>query len=93
MTKSAVASEKPANKPRTCAAGEPGKLYTVRHYDGFDHNWIDILAGVPYEEARKLWDERTEGGTKTTRFDDIDYYDIFEADTKMVFSDYAAGVR
>jgi hypothetical protein len=85
--------EKPVLEPRTCTAGEPGKLYTVRLYDGFDHNWLDIEAGVLYEEARRVWDERTKEGTEKTRFDDIDYFDIFEADTKMVFSDYAAGVR
>jgi hypothetical protein len=79
--------------PKTCSQGEPGKLYTVRHYDGFDNNWIDLLENVPYEEARKFWDERTEDGTKTTRFSDIDYYDIFESDTKMRYSNYASGVK
>ena len=82
-----------AKPPKTCAHGEPGKLYTVRHYDGFDNNWIDILESVPYTEARKLWDEKTAGGTQTTRYDDIDYYDIFESDTKMRYSDYFSGVE
>ena len=88
-----AASEKPVNQPHTCTKGEPGKLYTVRHYDGFDNNWIDILAKVSYEEARRRWEEETEGGTKLTRFDDIDYYDIFDAGTKMIFSDYIGDPR
>jgi len=86
-------SGKSVNKPKTCTVGEPGKLYTVRLYDGFDYNWIDIEAKVPYEEARRIWEEKTEGGTCKTRFDDIDYYDIFEADTKMLYSDYSAGAQ
>jgi len=85
--------EKPVNKPKTCAAGLPGKLYTVRLYDGFDNNWIDIEANVSYEVARRVWEESTEGGTCKTRFANIDYYDIFEAVTKMLYSDFAAGDR
>jgi hypothetical protein len=81
---------KPALEPKTCATGKPRKLYTVRLYDGFDHNWIDIEAGIPYEDARLAWNEYTKGGTEKTRYEDIDYFDIFEADTKMVFSDYIA---
>lgn len=85
-------SEKSSVEPKTCSAGVPGKLYTVRHYDGFDNNWIDIKADVPYEVARQVWDDHTKGGTENTRFEDIDYFDIFEADTKMIFSDFSAGV-
>ena len=85
--------EKPVLGPKTCAVGEPGKLYTVRLYDGFDNNWLDIKADTPYEEARRVWDEETKGGTEKTRYNDIDYYDIFEADTKMLYSDFASGAR
>lgn len=75
-------------EPYHCAVGDYSKLYTVRHYDGFDNDWIDILANVLYAEARKCWDKSTKFGTELTRFSDIDYYDIFEADTKMKFSNY-----
>ena len=74
-------------EPSHCAVERPGQLYTVRHYDGFDNDWIDILANVPYLEARKCWNESTKFGTELTRFNDIDYYDIFESDTRMVFRD------
>jgi hypothetical protein len=80
-------------EPHTCFRGEAGKLYTVRHYDGFDNNWIDVLENVSYEEARELWDDRTAKGTKNTRFSDIDYYDIYEADTKMIFTNYVGDPR
>jgi hypothetical protein len=75
-----------AVQPATCAKGEPDKLYTVRLYDGFDNIWIDVLPNVLYAEARKEWDDRTLNGTEKTRFSNIDYYDIFLADTKMLYS-------
>ena len=76
-----------AVQPATCAKGEPDKLYTVRLYDGFDNIWVDVLPNVLYAEARKEWEDRTLNGTQKTRFSDIDYYDIFLADTKMLCSD------
>jgi hypothetical protein len=85
--------DKVALEPKTCATGVPGKLYTVRLYDGFDNNWIDLKSRVDYEEARRVWNEETKGGTEKTRFDDIDYYDIFEADTKMLYSDYVMSAQ
>ena len=38
------------------------------------------------EEATKVWNEYTKDGTKNTCFDDIDYYEIFPADTIMHYS-------
>jgi hypothetical protein len=76
-----------ANQPSHCTTGEPGELYTVRLYDGFDYEWMDILTGVPYEEARELWDLKTNNGTEKTRYNDIDYYDIFPANTQMLHSE------
>ena len=62
-------------------------LFVVRLYDGFDNQWIDVSKPVNKEEANKIWLEKTKGGTKQIRFSDIDYYRIFPADTKMLFSD------
>ena len=62
------------------------ELYVVRLYDDFDNEWIDVSKPVSYEEAQKIWNERTDNGEKGTNFDDIDYYKIFPADTVMYFS-------
>jgi hypothetical protein len=62
-------------------------LYIVRLYDGFDHEWIDITKPITEEEALKVWNEKTKNGTEKTCFNDIDYYDIFPSDVKMLFSE------
>ena len=62
------------------------KKYIVRLYDGFDNLWIDVSEAVSKEEAEKIWNEKTNNGTKNKCFNDIDYYKIFPADTKMLFS-------
>ena len=59
------------------------ELFIVRLYDGFDYVWIDISEPVTKEEAKKIWNEKTKNGTEKTSFGDIDYFDIFPADTKM----------
>lgn len=61
-------------------------LYVVRHYDGFDNDWMDVSKPIPWEEALALWNKETEDGTKKTRYRDIDYYKIFPSDTRMVHS-------
>jgi hypothetical protein len=61
--------------------------FIVRLYDGFDNQWMDISKPVSKEEAQKIWAENTNGGTKNTKYSDIDYYAIFPADTKMLYSD------
>ena len=61
--------------------------YVVRLYDGFDNEWIDVSEPVSYEEAVKIWNEKTNNGEKNTRFGDIDYYDIYPASTVMMFSE------
>lgn len=58
--------------------------YIVRLYDGFDNVWIDIEGSLTYDEAKKVWNERTKDGTKNTKYDDIDYYRIFPDDTVML---------
>lgn len=62
------------------------QLYKVRLYDGFDYEWIDITEAISYDEAQKVWNERTSNGTKNCKFADIDYYAIFPSDTVMVYS-------
>ena len=62
------------------------KLFVVRLFDGFDNIWIDVTESVSREEAERIWNDRTKNGTKNINFDEIDYYKIFEADTKMVWS-------
>lgn len=59
--------------------------YIVRLYDGFDNQWLDVSEPVTYEEARLIWNERTNNGTEKTKYDDIDYYKIFPADTVMLY--------
>ena len=59
------------------------KLFIVRLWDGFDGLWCDVTGAVPLEEAEKVWNEHTQNGTKSTKFEHIDYYKIFPADTKM----------
>jgi len=62
------------------------KLFVVRHYDGFDHDWIDVSKAVTKEEADRILSEKTDGGTRNTKYADIDYYSIFPADTRMLHS-------
>lgn len=59
--------------------------FVVRLYDGFDNIWMDVSSAVTKEEADKIWGEKTDNGTRKTKFDDIDYYKIFPADTRMLF--------
>lgn len=63
----------------------PHALFVVRLYDGFDNEWMDVTEPVEYREAKEVWLEKTEQGTEKTCFDDIDYYDIYPADTKMLY--------
>jgi hypothetical protein len=64
----------------------PETMYVVRLYDGMDNQWIDVSGPLPYDEANKIWQEKTDNGTKRISFDEIDYYKVFPADTEMVFS-------
>lgn len=65
---------------------EEEKLYVVRLYDGFDNQWMDITKPAPKAEAEKVWNERTKNGTEKTKYGDIDYYAIYPADTRMIYS-------
>ena len=60
-------------------------LYIVRHYDGFDNVWIDVSKPVSALEAKEIWNKYTHNGTRMTKYDDIDYYSIFPANTRMLW--------
>jgi hypothetical protein len=60
--------------------------FTLRVWDGMDGCWCDVVANVDLAFALKAWCERTRDGTKATCYDDIDYYRIFPADTRMLWS-------
>jgi len=62
------------------------KSFTLRVWDGMDGCWCDVVANVDLAFALRSWCERTENGTKATSYSDIDYYKIFPADTKMLWS-------
>jgi hypothetical protein len=52
--------------------------FVVRLYDGFDNEWIDVSGPVDKKTAKKIYNEKTNNGTKDTNFFDfIDYYKIF----------------
>ena len=61
-------------------------FWILRHYDGFDNEWIDITGAIPYAEALTVYNDRTNNGEKNAKFADIDYYCLFPADTKMLYS-------
>lgn len=59
--------------------------YTVRVWDGMDGVWCDVVANVDLKTALATWCEHTNNGTERTRFDEIDYYRIYPADTRMLY--------
>lgn len=53
--------------------------FVVSIFDGFDHEWFDICKPTTYENALRLYNEKTCNGTINTNFrDSIDYYGIFK---------------
>jgi len=62
-----------------------GELFTVRLWDGMDGCWCDVVTSVDLGFALRTWCERTKNGTANTKYDDLDYYAIFPADTKMLW--------
>ena len=61
------------------------QLFIVRLYDGFDYVWIDVSGAVTKQEADRIYNEKTDNGKHKTKYEDIDYYCIFPADTVMHF--------
>jgi hypothetical protein len=66
-------------------AEELAKLRIVRLWDMFD-GWIDITGPVSQAEAEKVWNAKTDNGTRKTKYSDGDYYKIFPADTRMIYT-------
>ena len=66
------------------------QLYIVRLWDMFD-GWIDLTDGIPKEQAEAIWNEKTGNGTRNTKYNDGDYYAIFEANTKMLITPETLG--
>jgi hypothetical protein len=52
--------------------------YIVRIYDGFDNEWFDICSPCSYDEALKLYNEKTENNTMNNTFMYIDYFGVFK---------------
>lgn len=68
---------------------EKPDLFVVRLYDGFDNRWIDVSGAVNKDEADRIWREKTQNGKKSTSYNDIDYYRVFPADTRMLYADWS----
>lgn len=59
------------------------KKYVVRYYYRTE-GWRDDSGPLSMEDAQKHWNKMTSNGTRLTEYPE--YYDIFPADTKMLFS-------
>jgi hypothetical protein len=69
------------------------ELFTLRYYDAFD-GWIDILKAKPREEVDARYNELTHNGTVSSEKNKApmgEYYCIFPADTKMMFTPESLG--
>ncbi len=60
--------------------------FVVRLWDGMDGTWTDVTGPLSAEDALKVWNERTSNGTKKVSYDEIDYFRIFTAETRMKWS-------
>jgi hypothetical protein len=79
---SQVQPEAPSISATAFASASPWQL---KSWDGMDGCWSDLdeATGVPAKKALAVWGVKTLNGTKQVRFDEIDYYRIFPADTRM----------
>lgn len=64
---------------------EAPDLWILRGFDMFD-GWYDITKPISRAKAEEELNRRTKDGTKNTCFNDGDYYKIFPADTKMIYT-------
>jgi len=71
--------------PRNFDHLDPKGRFTVRLYDQYDGYWIDIKKNLSKDEAIERWNEGTKNGTQYTSYEEGAYYDIFPADTRMIF--------
>lgn len=65
---------------------DAAQSFTLRVWDGMDGCWCDVTADVDLAFALRAWCENTANGTKNTGYGDIDYYRIFPAEMKMLYS-------
>lgn len=72
----------------------PSGLYIIRLYDHFD-GWLSAhpnSKGVPWEEAVALWNKETSNGTTLAQQrGDRDYWSIFPANTRMIYTPEFSG--
>ncbi len=81
-----MTSTKTSDVPGVVSDAIVSGLFVVRLYDGFDYCWMDVSEPVSRNEAERIWKEKTDDGKRNTKYDDIDYYAIFPADTRMLFA-------
>jgi len=60
-------------------------LFIVRLWDGGDGLWIDVSKAISKIEAEKIWNKETENGTINKCYADGNYYQIFPANTTMLY--------
>jgi len=71
-------------KPHDLDFDDTQARFIVRQWDGMDGCWTDCTdESVTALEALESWSKYTEGGTKCTSFNEIDYYRIFPGGTRM----------
>lgn len=65
----------------------PSGLYMLRMHDRYDREWIDCIGaiGKPWADVIAAWNKETANGTRNTRYEHDTYYDIFPADTRMIY--------
>jgi hypothetical protein len=59
--------------------------WIVRLWDGMDGCWSDVTEETDAFTALSVWVLKTGSGKHNWRFDDIDYYRIFPAETRMIW--------
>lgn len=62
------------------------QTFIVRVWDGMDGCWTDCTGEVSREEALRAWAGYTDGGTRKISYAEIDYYQIFPGDTRMIWN-------
>lgn len=73
--------------------------WIVRHWDGFDGDWIDVSKEMSEEDAKKLAGDKNEArigsgaGNRNGNYSEIDYFKAFPANTRMHFSEGRSQTR
>lgn len=69
------------------------QIWTVRLWDGFDGEWMDVSEPMTQVAADNLAGDKNAArggsleGKREGSYGDIDYYKAFPADTRMIFAD------